>query len=317
VGQYPKATGALKVFELERGSLVETASVEGLSQGIKAVSLVGTSQVAVGDFKGGLSVLDLVTLKPVFSVPSAHSKIINCVDVCSGNGPTEILTGSGDGSVKLWDPRTSEPVVSLEASAEGVVDCWSVAFGDAHSASNRVIVSGYDNGDVKLFDLKTMTLGWEENVKNGVCHLAFDRKDIVMNKLIVSGLEGKFRVYDMRTYHPEHGYAGCETDLSKQAGKKSTVWGSYVLPQNREVFAVNAGSELSLFKYSYPDQRKIKAEDGLEVGVAGTVEMLNESCIGSQPCVGFDWHPGKCGLAIMANLDQCLRVVVATKLDQV
>lgn len=28
--------------------------------------------------------------------------------------------------------------------------------------------AGYDNGDIKLFDLKNMSLRWETNVKNGV-----------------------------------------------------------------------------------------------------------------------------------------------------
>ena len=28
--------------------------------------------------------------------------------------------------------------------------------------------AGYDNGDVKMFDLRTMGLRWETNVKNGV-----------------------------------------------------------------------------------------------------------------------------------------------------
>jgi len=30
------------------------------------------------------------------------------------------------------------------------------------------VCAGYDNGDVKLFDLRTMGLRWETNVKNGV-----------------------------------------------------------------------------------------------------------------------------------------------------
>lgn len=28
--------------------------------------------------------------------------------------------------------------------------------------------AGYDNGDVKLFDLRNMSLRWETNIKNGV-----------------------------------------------------------------------------------------------------------------------------------------------------
>ena len=31
-----------------------------------------------------------------------------------------------------------------------------------------MICSGYDNGDIKLFDLRNMSLRWETNVKNGV-----------------------------------------------------------------------------------------------------------------------------------------------------
>lgn len=34
-----------------------------------------------------------------------------------------------------------------------------------------MIASGYDNGDVKLFDLKQNMLVWETNLKNGVCGL--------------------------------------------------------------------------------------------------------------------------------------------------
>ena len=43
---------------------------------------------------------------------------------------------------------------------------------------------------------------YETNVANGVTGLKFDRKDIEMNKLGVTTLESKFRVFDMRTQHP-------------------------------------------------------------------------------------------------------------------
>ena len=46
----------------------------------------------------------------------------------------------------------------------------------------------------------------------------FDRKDVEMNKLVVCGMKGAFRVYDMRTQHPTEGFArhtekvsGCTT----------------------------------------------------------------------------------------------------------
>jgi hypothetical protein len=39
-----------------------------------------------------------------------------------------------------------------------------------------------------------------------VCHVEFDRKDINMNKLVATSLEGKFHVFDMRTQHPTKGF---------------------------------------------------------------------------------------------------------------
>lgn len=40
-----------------------------------------------------------------------------------------------------------------------------------------------------------------------VCCVEFDRKDINMNKLVATSLEGRFHVFDMRTQHPTKGFA--------------------------------------------------------------------------------------------------------------
>lgn len=86
-------------------------------------------------------------------------------------------------------------------------DCWSVAFGNSYNSEERVVAAGYDNGDVKMFDLKAMSVRWESNLKNGVCGLEFDRSDIPMNKLVASTLESKFYLFDLRTQHPKKGFA--------------------------------------------------------------------------------------------------------------
>ena len=46
-----------------------------------------------------------------------------------------------------------------------------------------MVAAGYDNGDVKFFDLKKQMFIWDTNLRNGVCGIEFDRKDIIMNKL--------------------------------------------------------------------------------------------------------------------------------------
>ena len=67
-----------------------------------------------------------------------------------------------------------------------------MSFGNSFNDEERVIAAGYDNGDVKLFDLRTNSVLWEDNIKNGVCGIQFDRKDIEMNKMVVCGLESRW-----------------------------------------------------------------------------------------------------------------------------
>lgn len=33
-------------------------------------------------------------------------------------------------------------------------DCWCVAFGNSYNDEERCVLAGYDNGDIKLFDLR-------------------------------------------------------------------------------------------------------------------------------------------------------------------
>ena len=81
-----------------------------------------------------------------------------------------------------------------------------------------------------------------------------------MNKLVLTTLESRYRLYDMRTQHPVHGFS-----FLSQEAHQSTVWAARHLPQNRDVFMTCGGNgSLELWKYSYPSQRSIKEKDGHE-----------------------------------------------------
>lgn len=199
--------------------------------------------------------------------------------------------------------------------AEGEIkpDCWTVAFGNSYNNEERCIAAGYDNGDLKLFDLRANSLRWDTNLMNGVCHIEFDRKDIKMNKLVATTLEGTLQVFDMRTYHIENGYTVLK---QKQTKNTSTLWGARHLPQNRDIFCTLGGDGvLSLYQYKYPQQRVIKDADGRDKGVVGSLELLNDRNLSTQPVCSFDWHPDKLGLAVMACLDQTCKVAIVTKLN--
>lgn len=51
---------------------------------------------------------------------------------------------------------------------------WKVSWfpGNAYNQEERVVCAGYDNGDIKLFDLRNMALRWETNIKNGVMYIS-------------------------------------------------------------------------------------------------------------------------------------------------
>lgn len=195
--------------------------------------------------------------------------IINCLDSVAGAsancGAPEIVTGGRDGAVKVWDPRQQEAVASMTSndqdhgaggdglgvpSSSGRRDCWSVAFGNSFNNEERCVCAGYDNGDLKLFDLRTMSQRWSCNVRNGICGIEFDRKDIQMNKLAVTTLEGGLHVYDVRTQHPSHGMACVsERDAGRSlgtngviSGARATVWAVRHLPQNRDIFVTCGGT---------------------------------------------------------------------------
>jgi len=241
--------------------------------------------------------------------------LLICIDGCGGldscKGAREIVTGSRDGHVKVFDPRTNDPVADLQpANQNQKRDCWTVCFGNAHDANNRFICAGYDNGDVKMFDLRINKIYWETNVRNGVVSLQFDRKDIKINKLLCTTLESQYRVYDLLKKHKIDGFS-----YLTQNAHKSTIWKGVHLPQNRDVWCTCGGDgTINLWKYIYPNERFIKDAKGNEKGVMGEIELIAEEKIATQPIVGWDWHKDKIGLACCTSLDQKVKVIIVTKL---
>ena len=323
MGAFARATGCLQVYELDGVDLKLSKEVEtkaSVKCGTFGASGLAERHLATGNFEGYLQLYDLERADaPVMDV-KAHTSIVNAIDGCGGAhrgyGAPELVTAGRDGCVRVWDVRQKDAPVAAFEPADGVAarDCWSVAFGNAFNDDERCVLAGYDNGDVKLFDLRTGTVRCETNVGNGVCGVEFDRKNIAMNKFAVTCLESQFSVYDARTQHPTAGFA-CVTEKTPVG---ATVWGAKHLPQNREVSMVLGGDgTLMLYKYRYPDQRVVKDADGRDAGVAGAMDLLNKRNVSTQPISSWDWSPDKEGLAVCGSFDQQIRVVIVTRLNKV
>ncbi|MBN3320352.1 WDR92 protein, partial [Atractosteus spatula] len=322
MGNFARGTGVMQIYEVQHGEAKLVKEIE-KAKPIKCGTFGATSiqqrHLATGDFSGNLNIWNLeLPDVPVYSV-KAHKEIVNAIDGVGGlgigDGAPEIVTGSRDGTVKVWDPRQKDtPVANMEpVEGESKRDCWTVAFGHAFNDQDRCVCAGYDNGDIKLFDLRNMSLRWETNIKNGVCCVEFDRKDINMNKLVATSLEGKFHVFDMRTQHPTKGFASVA-----EKAHKSTIWQVGHLPQNRDIFMTAGGAgNLHLWKYEYPAQRTKKDADDIDMGVAGSVSLLQNVTLSTQPIASLDWSPDKQGLCVTSAFDQTVRVLIVTKLNRV
>jgi WD40 repeat protein len=322
LGCRTRGTGSLQIYELDGTDVTlvtETEKSKGFKCGTFGASSLRERRLATGDFEGTLAIWDIEdTTLPVYSV-KAHKELINCVAGIGGQnigcGAPELATCGRDGIVKIWDPRQREVPVAVMKPKEGEAhrDCWTVAFGNSHNNTDRVVCSGYDNGDVKMFDLRTMKLIWETNFSNGVCNIEFDRPDIPMNKLVATTLEGKVVVFDLRTQHSTKGFAS----LTENA-HNSTIWLVRHLPQNRDVFVTCGGAgSICLWKYEYPAQRFLTDSKGVKEGVMGSLTQLHKANLSTQPISGFDWSPDKLGLAVCTSFDQTIRVLITTNLNSI
>ena len=130
--------------------------------------------------------------------------------------------------------------------------------------------AGYDNGDVKVWDLRSLSLYWGTNVGNGVCGLEWDRRDIKINKLAAVTLEGGLHVWDCSVLSKE----GKMAEVKSKVGS-CTVWVGKHSPDNREVLMTGSGGgTLSMYQYEYPDKRSRQDREGNTVGVEGKLNLL-------------------------------------------
>ena len=67
----------------------------------------------------------------------------------------------------------------------------------------------------------------------------------------------------------------------------------------------------------YPIQRSKKDSEGVEMGVAGSVSLLQNVTLSTQPISSLDWSPDKRGLCICSSFDQTVKVLIVTKLHKI
>ena len=308
IGETFDTKGILQIHNLYRGRL--SLDCEYIQDYPSKCSTFGISSfasrdLALGDFDGNLSIIDLERGKFNYEIKKAHKSIIQSIDglgAKNNQGPPEIVTGGKDGLVKIWDVRSDKSCIILEPKdiKKNIPECWTVAYGGLGNGKKLGI--GYDNGDIKIFDLRMDKLLFGENLKHGICYMEFDKKNIPSNKMSVTTLGSKFYLYDLTNLGNGEN-ENCEIQNNKH--KKlydevnSTIWGAKFLPQKRNMF-VSLGGDGCLNLYKYEKDDFLNNDEKLK--------KISGNYICSTPIIGFDWHLIKNGLACLVSLDNTVRI---------
>ena len=157
MGESFDSKGILQIYNLNLGKLsIESEYIQNYPSKCCTfgISSFSSRDLALGDFDGNLSVIDLEKGEFNYEIKKAHKGIIQSIDglgIKNNQGPPEIVTGGKDGLVKLWDLRSDKPCILLEPKdiKKNFPECWTVRFCDC--GSNKKVGIGYDNGDIKIY----------------------------------------------------------------------------------------------------------------------------------------------------------------------
>lgn len=318
-GQTPSSKGIIQIYNLIKGKLdLESEFIK--ENPFKCCSFGASSfasrDLALGDFEGNLQILDLEKGIPNYEIKKAHKSIIFTIDAVGGNlnnGTPEVVTGGKDGIVKVWDLREDKPAILLEPKGieENSPECWAVAYGGCFNREERNLGIGYDNGDIKIYDLRMGKLIYGENVKSGIVSIEFDKKNIQFNKMVVSTLDSKIYLFDLKTLEKNN---NLKYEKLSYEVNNTTIWGTKFVPQKRDIF-ISMGGNGSLNLYKYNNNDSIYDEELAKNKKNKKLTLLNSNIICTQPVIGFDWHNTKLGLSCLVAFDRTVKICTMSQLN--
>lgn len=317
-GQTQSLKGIIQIYHLKKGKL-ELESEYKKENGFKCCSFGASSfasrELAIGDLEGNFQIFDLEKGVPSYEIKKAHKSTIYSIDAVGKNiyyGIPEIVTGGKDGNVKIWDLRSDKHAILLEPKGieNNFPECWSVAFGGCFNNDERNLGIGYDNGDIKLYDLRMDRLIYGENFKSGICSIEFDKKNIPLNKMAATTLDSKIYLFDLKNLE-KNNYLRCNKLIGEV--NNTTIWGIKFLPQNRNIFiSMDGNGSLNIYKYNNNDFFFNELDTNQIENQSLT--LLSHNLICSQPIIGFDLHIAKFGLFCLVAFDRTVKICSADNL---
>ncbi|KAG0269255.1 hypothetical protein DFQ27_004317 [Actinomortierella ambigua] len=250
------------------------------------------SHLVTGDFEGRIGVWDLERTEVPVTMIKAHEDVVNCIDGAGAfSGRPEVVSGCRDGAVKMWDLRQkSDPVCTMVPKKGYEQDIWTVVMGNATSVDDLHIAAGYDNGDIRVFDLRAAANPvFETNVTHGICSLEFDRRVGTASQLVATDLEGSLHSFDWVNNQVQS-----MESMVVQTGDDSTLWQVRHLPQSPSHFAVtDGGGHVHLYSHG---------------NASSSVRKLESKRLAGQGILTLEFNEDLEGLFICSDLENTLRL---------
>ncbi|KAG0366147.1 WD40-repeat-containing domain protein [Gamsiella multidivaricata] len=269
-----------------------------------------------GDFEGRVGQWDLNRTEFPLSTFKAHEDVVNCMDGAGAvSGRPEFVTGCRDGTVKLWDARQNhkEAAAGGGASASPISniapkkgakghDVWCVTMGTSiagaeSGADDLLVAAGYDNGDIRVLDLRMGRPIFEMNIKFGVCSLEFDRRHGGARSMVASTLEGTMHtiaVVDGELSCAQGNWTPLEGIGMGENGEGSTLWQGKHVPQRPDIFVVtDSDGKIHMFQHGDVKQR---------IRPLGFCDFANEGVL------SLEFNEDLEGFFVACDLDNQLRM---------
>jgi hypothetical protein len=164
-------------------------------------------------------------------------------------------TGSGAGV--LGKPLST--MASPKKQVEGHdVWCVNMGVGGQGNDDEMLVVAGYDNGDLRVMDLRMGQAVFETNLQHGICSVELSPRrqgqavgSRTLSSLAATTLEGSMHVFDLADglFKPTTSTTAglnatstvTEEIVAVQSGDDSTLWQIRHIPQRPDMLAVTDG----------------------------------------------------------------------------
>lgn len=298
LGSDIKGQGNISIYSLNGREIVETESVS-VENNLRCSTLqtgdTSNRQMATGDFSGNLCLWDLETMKQVKAV-KAHSDVLTCIS--GAKSFTNILTGGRDGEVKLWDQRNLDaPTIRMvPESGQTRKQCWSVCqtHTDEEGDTNQsyYVAAGFDNGDIKVFDVRNSKIAWETSLSRGVSKLSIlSRNGDSKNETVLLAGTVQGKLYSWCINKPE------QTPLQHQLDK-AAVWEAQSLSDNKNLVLTVLGSGAMVLVNLEEDK----------------ISPVLSHQVSEPPLTGLSASRDKPGLVATSSFDKTIRLFYYTGL---